>query len=139
VPCFGVAGILRGRKKEIKMEQLLLHLFGDYVLQNDWMALNKKNRGLTGLLACLTHCILYGLPFLLITNYIAVLSIILTHFIIDRTNIVAKFLAIRNNVDNIDNFGFAKNRPFALSIWLLIITDNTFHLIINYLLIKYIQ
>ena len=119
------------------MEQLLLHLFGDYILQSDWMALHKKNKGLTGVLACLIHCILYGLPFLLITNYIAVFGIILTHFIIDRTNIVAKFLAIRNNVDNIDNFGFEKNRPFALSIWLLIITDNTFHLIINYLLIKY--
>jgi len=43
------------------MEQLILHLTGDYLLQSDWMALNKikSNR------AAATHALVYSLPFLL--------------------------------------------------------------------------
>jgi len=34
---------------------LLGHLVGDYLFQNDWMALNKKRR----LMPCLVHCAFY--------------------------------------------------------------------------------
>jgi len=132
------------------MIQLLLHLFGDFIVQNDNVALNKKKNTLKGWLYCIFHCITYSLPFLFITNWKAVLGIGLTHFIIDKTNVVAYFLAWRNNVYNpselkwkygnydISNFGFQLQRPFAVTIWLLIITDNTLHLILNYLFIKYL-
>lgn len=119
------------------MEQLLLHLFGDFILQNDQVALNKKKYTLKGWLYCLFHSITYALPFLLITNWKAVLGIGLTHFIIDKTNIVAYFLKWRNNVKDIKNFGFSPERPFAITIWLLIITDNTIHLICNWAFIYY--
>jgi hypothetical protein len=132
------------------MEQLLLHLFGDFIVQNDYVALNKKNNTLKGWIYCFFHCITYALPFLLITNWKAVIGIGLTHFIIDKTNIVAYFLAIRNNVVkegenlcdgwhtlDVSNFGFLPERPFAITIWLLIFTDNTLHLICNYLFILY--
>ena len=121
------------------MEQLLLHLLGDYIIQNDNVALNKKKKGFKNLMYCVFHCVTYALPFLLITNWFAVLLIAVTHFAIDRTNIVAHFLKLRNNVPDISNFGFGKERPFALTIWLLIITDNTFHLLINFLIILYIK
>jgi len=136
------------------MEQLLLHLFGDFIVQNDYVALNKKKNTLKGWIYCLFHCITYALPFLLITNWKAVIGIGLTHFIIDKTNIVAYFLAVRNNVINgmthrkygvfgyfthriydVSNFGFLPERPFAITIWLLIFTDNTIHLLCNYFLI----
>lgn len=120
------------------MEQLLLHLFGDFILQTDNMALNKKKNTLNGYIYCILHCVTYSLPFILITNWKAVIFIGLTHFIIDKTNIVAHFLKLRNNVKDISNFGFAKERPFAITVWLLIFTDNTIHLILNYLAIKYI-
>lgn len=119
------------------MEQLLLHLFGDFIVQNDYVALNKKKNTLKGWIYCLWHCITYALPFLLISNWKAVIGIGLTHFIIDKTNIVAHFLKLRNNVKDISNFGFLPERPFAITIWLLIFTDNTFHLICNWLFIKY--
>lgn len=133
------------------MEQLLLHLFGDFIVQNDHVALNKKKNTLKGWLYCTWHCITYALPFILITNWYAVIGIALTHFIIDKTNIVAYFLAFRNNVKytqcvcngkrfwkyDISNFGFLPERPFAITIWLLIFTDNTLHLMCNYLLIYY--
>jgi hypothetical protein len=132
------------------MLQLLLHLFGDFIVQNDYVALNKKKNTLKGWIYCTFHCVTYSLPFLLIASWKAVIMIGLTHFIIDKTNIVAYFLAWRNNVHNpselkskygnydISNFGFQLQRPFAITIWLLILTDNTIHLILNYLFIKYL-
>jgi len=120
------------------MLQLLLHGIGDYIIQNDWMALNKKKKSWKGELACQTHCILYALPFLFIGSWKAVFVIYLSHYILDRTNIVAWFLAIRNGVFNIKNFGFGEERPFAITIWLLIITDNLFHVIFNFLALTYL-
>lgn len=120
------------------MIQLILHAVGDYLIQNDWMALNKKKRSWKGELACQLHCITYSLPFLFIGSWQAVLAIYLSHYLFDRTNIVAWFLAFRNGVSNIDNFGFGEDRPFAITIWLLIITDNIFHIICNYLALLYL-
>ena len=120
------------------MEQLLLHLFGDFILQNDWMALNKKEKTWKGELACQVHCILYALPFLLITNWMAVVVIYISHYALDRTNIVSHLIAAKNGIKDVSNLGFNPDRPFALSIWLYIFTDNTIHLIFNYLAITFI-
>ena len=120
------------------MEQILLHLFGDFIVQNDWMAMNKKKPGWLGVSACLIHTVLYALPFLLITNWAAVLVIWSTHFIIDRWKLIDYFIMLKNGEKDIKNFGFSHERPFAISVWIYIFVDNTFHLIINYLAIKYI-
>ena len=136
------------------MLQLILHVFGDYFLQTDWQALNKKKPGFIGFWACLKHCALYSTPFLLLGSWKAVLVIFITHFIIDRTNIVAYLLAIKNNVRkqqtskmmplsfpytyDISNFGLGLDRPFAVSIWIYIIVDNLFHIVCNYLALKYL-
>lgn len=66
------------------MQQLILHLIGDYLLQNDWMAQNKKKKGANGFIACVTHCTLYSFPFLFLCSWRAVLVIFSTHFLIDR-------------------------------------------------------
>jgi hypothetical protein len=121
------------------MEQLLLHLFGDFIIQNDYVALNKKKNTLKGWLYCLWHCITYALPFLLITNLMAVIGIAVTHFIIDKSNVVVWFLKYRNFAPDVSNFGFLSERPFAVTIWLSIFMDNTLHLICNYLLIIYVS
>jgi len=120
------------------MIQLFLHLIGDYIIQNDWMVLNKKKRSITGWLACQIHCLTYSLPFLFIGSWAAVSAIYISHYILDRTNIVAWFIAMKNGVSDIDNFGYSYERPFSISIWLLIITDNIFHLIFNYLSLFYL-
>jgi hypothetical protein len=120
------------------MEQLLLHLLGDYIIQNDHVALNKKKNTLKGWIYCIWHCLSYSLPFLLITNIYAVAAIAITHMAIDKTNIVSHFLKYKNFTKDISNFGFIPERPFAISIWLNIYADNTIHLIGNYLIIKYI-
>lgn len=141
------------------MLQLIIHGIGDYFLQTDWQAQNKKKPGWFGFWACLKHCITYSLPFLFIGSWQAVSVIFITHFIIDRTNIVAYALAIKNNVKknikgegelkemanyydrevyDISNFGFGLERPFAITIWLYIICDNLLHIICNYLALHYL-
>lgn len=124
------------------MEQLLIHLFSDYWLQNDWMASNKKKH----FWIALVHSIVYTIPFILLTHSLLALSVIcITHAIIDHTNIVMKL----NQLKNWDFYGcfiwgdkFIKDgysdRPHFIRIWLIIIQDNILHLIINYLSIKYL-
>lgn len=117
------------------MEQLLIHLVGDYVIQNDWMALNKKKRNWIGELACQIHCITYSLPFLFVGSWFSVLLIYASHYLLDRTNIASWLIALKNGMSDIKNFGFTHDRPFAISIWLNIFFDNTLHLVCNYLIL----
>lgn len=120
------------------IEQFLLHGIGDYLIQNDWMALNKKKPGLLGSLACATHCVTYSLPFLLIGSWQAMAMILISHFVIDRWKLVDWFLAVRNGVFHIRNFGFGEERPQLITVWLYIITDNVFHLLCNYAALKWL-
>lgn len=124
------------------MEQLLIHLFSDYWLQNDWMALNKKKHFYIALL----HSVIYTIPFLLLTRSILALFIIcITHAIIDHTDIVMRLNQIKNR-DMYGCFGYNDllikdgygDRPIFIRVWLIIIQDNILHLIINYLAIKFI-
>lgn len=133
------------------MEQLIFHGIGDYFIQTDTWALNKKKKGWFGLWCCFIHCLTYSLPFLFIGSWKAWLVIFITHFIIDRTKIIDYLLAIKNNVVypghkhfpnskkyDISNFGFGLQRPTFISIWLYIITDNLCHIICNYLALKFL-
>ena len=132
------------------MEQLLVHLFADYWLQNDWMATNKKKRWLPAIV----HGVVYTLLFLLLTHsWVALLVIGITHIVIDHTDIVCRLNQIKNWDFRQDNYAFLDSqkplgimtpvkdgyfgRPFAIRVWLIIIQDNILHLIINYLALKY--
>ena len=106
----------------------LCHLTGDYLLQNDWMALNKKKTWFP----CFVHCILYTLPFyIFLGNGYYLWIIFLSHYFLDRYHLVDWFLAIRNGVFHIRNFGFSEERPALITVWLYIITDNIFHILFN--------
>lgn len=106
------------------MEQLVLHAVGDYLLQNDWMALNKKQKGLLGLWACLVHCTLYSLPFLLIGSPLQVSVIFVTHFLIDRWFFVRWYM---------NTIGQKKFSQPPTGPWSVFVVDNTFHVVCNYL------
>jgi hypothetical protein len=63
------------------MEQLILHLIGDYLTQSDWMAQNKTK----AYFPAFVHALVYSMPFLCLTTHIpALLCIFVTHFFIDR-------------------------------------------------------
>ena len=117
------------------MEQLICHLIGDFWLQNDWMATNKKKDFKIALL----HSLVYTLPFLFLTqNIISLLTICLTHAVIDGSNIVNKLNQLKNwNFEYKSGYNEDTN-PVWLWSWLLIIQDNTIHLLINFLTLKYI-
>ena len=91
------------------------HLIGDYLLQNDWMATNKKKNSLI----CLVHIITYMIPFMFTQlNWIQLLLIESEHYIQDRTNLIAWFCKMTNKFqgDSNDSFGF-------------VIVDNVFHIL----------
>lgn len=154
------------------MEQLILHLFGDYVSQSDWMAQNKTK--------CFTpaavHAVVYSLPFLLLRpSWIAFVVILVTHFLIDRYR-VARMVTYSKNVWGdpacwkafkdifvssygqkrdvhdasaevymgpvADKYstptGYPAESPSFLAVWLLIAADNTMHLAINYLALRFL-
>lgn len=125
------------------MEQLLAHLFGDYCLQSDWMALHKRKSARVAL----THAISYGLPFLFLTRSpIALAIIVLSHAAIDHFGL-AKYVGFAKNHfapsanwpkwEKTNATGYDEEKPVWMSTWLFIITDNTMHLLINYAALRW--
>ncbi|MFQ5935937.1 MAG: DUF3307 domain-containing protein [Acidiferrobacterales bacterium] len=124
------------------MEQLLAHLVGDYILQTSYMAERKVRSWPVALL----HAIVYTLPFTFITLSPAALAVIcLSHAVIDRYRL-AHYVAMAKNMagdpknwrDYVTYTGYAEGTPAWMAVWLVIITDNTIHLLVNYFAIKYL-
>jgi hypothetical protein len=124
------------------MEQLLLHLIGDYVTQTDWMAKKKMD----SLPVALLHAAVYSLPFTLIApSVLAVAVIFATHAVIDHYRL-ARFLIYAKNWTadrtlrwaDCATTGYHKDIPPWLAVWLLIVVDNTTHLTINYAALRWL-
>jgi hypothetical protein len=141
------------------MVQLLSHLFGDYILQSDWMAQNKTKRSWPAFV----HALLYSLCFvplcwdsnqwlgyrghhLLPFSWMVIFG---THFLIDRFRLARYVVWTKNFMGpwTVKDWaittpnaslsecptGYPPATPIWLSVWLLIVADNTLHLSINYL------
>lgn len=96
------------------------HLVGDYLLQNDWMAQNKKAR----IWPCVVHCTLWTVAVMFLANWwVWWVPLVLfgTHFIQDHTTIVAKWMRM---------IGQGKNfmQP-PLAPWSFIVVDNVWHIL----------
>lgn len=104
------------------MNWLIAHLIGDYILQNDWMALNKKR----STLHCSVHVALYSLTVWAMTGLPiwAMAIVAVTHFVQDRTEIVRWWM------NSVGQKSFAEN----LGPWSVIIVDNVWHLIVLFAL-----
>lgn len=125
------------------MLQLILHLFGDYITQSDRMA-NEKVKNIR---MALLHAFIYSVPFYIFIDMsvIAFLVIFLTHAVIDRYRVVKYIIFARNRLhdktlrwEDCSATGYHKDKPIWLTVWLMIIADNTLHLTINYLAIAYL-
>lgn len=126
------------------MKELLAHLTGDYVIQNSWEANEKVNSNLPAL----SHAAKYTACFLPLTRNPKALAIIGgTHYILDRYRLAKQVAWAKNQIgvpqeyrysweEGKTNAGYSKNTPVWLSIWLMIIADNTIHMTINYLTLK---
>jgi hypothetical protein len=128
------------------MEQLILHLIGDYVTQSDWMAQNKTKASLPALV----HALIYSFPFLLLTAHapnpaLAGTTILVTHFLIDRYRLARYVVWAKNFIgprnppwSECSVTGYPPDRPAWLAVWLLIVADNTMHLAINYASLRWL-
>jgi hypothetical protein len=117
------------------MKRFLAHLVGDYLLQTHYEASEKTNSWLPAV----THAGKYTVAFLPLTRNPKALAVIGgTHLILDHYRL-AKHLAWAKNqaapkayrpVD-LSNNGYPAAVPGGLSLALMIIADNTTHLLIN--------
>ena len=99
------------------MHWIYAHLIGDYLLQNDWMAQNKKKKDL----ACIAHVAAYMVPFLFCGfNGWQLLLIASQHYALDRTDFVGWFMAVKGSKAFRDG-------PYAP--WSSVITDNILHIL----------
>lgn len=124
------------------MEQLILHLIGDYIFQTDWMAKNKTNN----IKVAAIHAMVYTLPFLLLTSSVlALLVMFASHTVIDRYRLARYVVYYKNKLtcsglkwENCSATGYHMETPAWLAVWLMIIADNTLHLAINYTAIRWL-
>ena len=130
------------------MIRLLAHLWADYVFQPDkWATEKSKN-----LSYAMAHAMQYGLIFWIVCMILgldvssqAMAFIVLTHAIIDRFY-PARHLAFAKNWiadrtlkwNECKATGYEPSKPAYLSVWLMIVLDNTMHLTINYAAIKWL-
>ena len=99
------------------MHWIYAHLIGDYIIQNDWMAQNKKNSHLH----CVVHIITYMIPFLLCNMvWWQLLLIAIQHYAIDKTKFVGWFMGIK---------GSSIFRDGPLSPWSWVVVDNVLHIL----------
>lgn len=95
------------------------HLIGDYLIQNDWMALNKKKRSFH----CTVHCTLWTCAVCFCSNWwtINVFSFLwITHFAIDRTNFILWYM---------NKIGQNKFATGPCAPWSIIVVDNVWHIV----------
>jgi hypothetical protein len=118
-------------------EILVAHLVGDYILQSHWMSQEKTKRWFPAIV----HGLMYTLPFLLITQSpLALLTIAGTHAIIDRYRLAKQVVWLKNfiaprgyNTPWRDSkaTGYPDSEPRWLTVFLMIVADNTLHILIN--------
>lgn len=116
---------------------ILAHLVGDYLIQSHWMATKKTEQWLPAIV----HGVTYTLPYALITQSPwALLVIGGTHAIIDRYRLAKHLVWLKNQIApkshrftwaSAKATGSPADTPPWLSVWLMIIADNTVHLLIN--------
>jgi hypothetical protein len=115
----------------ITADQILAHLVGDYILQSHWMAQEKTKQSF----AAGVHAVSYTVPFVFLSqNWVALAAICGSHFMIDRFRLARWVVWFKNGYafSGLPTAtGYRDDVPAWLSVWLLIIADNTLHLICN--------
>ena len=124
---------------------LLAHLVGDYLIQSDWMANEKTKRWWPAI----AHGLTYALPFLFVTQSpLALAAIAGTHVVIDRFRL-ARHVCWAKNLLSPKSYrypwrecvgtGYHESRPAWMAVWLMIIADNTMHLLINVAAVRWLS
>jgi len=75
---------------DIYFPMLLGHLVGDYLLQNNWMALNKGKASLLGYSSCTTHCVIYAAAVCAVMDVLRLdwfIFVAAGHFLLDKYSV----------------------------------------------------
>lgn len=113
---------------------LLAHLVGDYLIQSHWMATEKTRKWWPAV----AHGLSYTIPYVFVTQSLLALLIIAgTHIVIDRYRLARHVVWFKNQAapavfrPNHTPTGYPTDTPAWLTVWLMILADNTIHLLIN--------
>lgn len=102
------------------------HLVGDYILQNDWMAQNKKKSSWP----CVVHCFLWTCSIMMFTGWgrhqgwwgwIIMAALFVPHFIQDRTQIIGWMMS--------REWYQPKFSQPPMAPWSLVVVDNVWHIV----------
>ena len=118
------------------------HLFGDYLFQNDWMALNKKEK----LLPCLVHCLIYTLTICIFLpkiffNPILFIWVFQSHFVLDKYGFVERYLeSIRGRtwskaIDEYKGGSVSDTAYISFTAIVQTVVDNTLHLFLMWIML----
>jgi len=129
---------------------LLGHLVGDYLLQNEWMAMNKSKNTWIGWSAALLHCVIYTWTIcIFMQNFDLIwwVAVFLSHFPIDKFALGEKYMrlkgsSLRSYIDRINHPTFNDyvdkhtgedmlTGGFRAVVYA--VTDNTMHLLLMYI------
>lgn len=112
----------------------LAHMVGDYVIQSDWMASEKTKRWWPAI----AHGVSYGVPFVLVTQSVLALMVIVgTHILIDHYRLARHVVWFKNQLapyafrPGHTATGMSAGKPDWMAVWLLIIADNVIHMLFN--------
>lgn len=129
-------------------EMLLGHLTGDYLLQNEWMAMNKSKNHIVGWTAAIVHCWIYTFAVCLFMwkfDLIWIVVVFWSHFFIDKFALGEKYMKYIkgsglkdyiNMVDHrytkawIDSSDGQRMLTGGFRAFVYAVTDNTMHLIL---------
>lgn len=129
------------------LAQLLLfalaaHFIGDYLLQTNHMAIEKTKRWVPAIM----HGIAYTIPFLFLTSSpLALLVITGTHIVIDRYRLARYVVWFKNQFaparhrHGMTATGYHDDTPDWLAFSLMIVADNTIHILINAFALTYLN
>ncbi|MCD0445846.1 DUF3307 domain-containing protein [Glycomyces sp. A-F 0318] len=119
------------------VEGLIAHLIGDYLIQSEWMAAEKTKRWTPAVV----HGLVYTIPFLILTQSPWALIVIAgTHMVIDRYRLARHLVWLKNwlaphgwNLPwaKCQATGYGPDKEPGFAVALLIVADNTMHLVIN--------
>lgn len=123
---------------------LIAHLVGDYVIQSSWMANEKTLHWLPAVAHGITYSLAYCFVFFFMPWLYALIALAViggTHIVFDHYRFAKHIVFAKNFIgpkrtwpvwsDCKDNSGYPSKTPEYLATWLMIVADNTVHLIIN--------
>jgi Protein of unknown function (DUF3307) len=110
------------------IDAIVGHLVGDYLVQNDHLALNKK----TSSAICAVHCAIWTVCVLFFGwwPWWTAIPLFVAHYIQDRTYIVGWWM---------DTIGQHEFRTGICSPWSIIVVDNVLHILTLWIIWQWVK